>query len=302
MKKTSSALSILLALLMILSMTSVAASGGLTLESAKIGDTLLQEAETIRTNDEITLTFSGKVTDSSVLANNIQKIQVKDNGGNTFGTVSPSGNKKFIVALSGISQGDYTLTIGKDFADVDGNTLGKKVEIPFTVNKGDGSGSGNGQGGGNNPLELVSVKAGDADLEGAEIDGDASITVTFSRGMTDYQDDNFANITVYDETGAKVEGVTYSDFTKDASGNSYTTLSLPSLAPGNYTLKLGKNLKANNGNTLGKAVTISFTVKAAAQPDEPGSGSDDNSPLSRIVDIFMKIIKYIVNIFKKLVK
>lgn len=292
MKKTSSVLSILLALLMLFSVTSVAAGGALTLESATIGDTPIAEATTIRTNDEILLTFSGKVTDSSVLAFNVGKISVRDSGGTAMSsvTVSSAGGKKFLVSLGGIEKGSYTLTIGKEFKDIDGNTLGTKVEIPFTVNKGDGTGSG----GGNNPLSFVSAKAGDADLANAALEATGTITITFDRGMTKYQADNFAQIGIYDADGAKVDGVTFTDFVKDADDNSYTVLSYSDLPAGAYTLKLGKDLKANNDNTLGEDVTITFTVKGA----EADNTNSFTAFIKTIVDFFKMIVNFFKNLFK----
>ena len=156
MKKTSSVISILLALLMLFSLTAAAAggnggggstSGTLTLESAKIGDTLLAEATEIRSNAEILLTFSANVTDESVLAGNISKIKVKDSTGNNVSsvTVSPSGNKKFTVALNGVEKADYTLSIGKDLKDTAGNKVSKTSgKIAVTLG----------------PPAIISVKAG----------------------------------------------------------------------------------------------------------------------------------------------
>lgn len=295
MKHTSRILSVLLALLMVfsISVTALAAGGNgggnggsqLTLVSATIGDTPLAEATEIRSNAEILLTFSENVTDDSVLAFNIGKVNVKDSGNQNVSsvTVAKSGTKKLTVSLNGAEKAAYTLNIGKEFKDVNGNTLGTKVEIPFTVNKGDGSGSG----GGSNPLNFVSAKANGNDLEGAVLPASGKITITFDRGMTENQEANFAQIGIYDADGKKAEGVTFTDFTKDDDGNSYTVLSYSGLADGTYTLKLGKDLKANNGNTLGKAVTISFTVKGE-------EGSNTNA--------FMKILKTILNFFKQIIE
>ena len=298
MKNTSRILSILLALLMVfsISVTALAAGGNgggnggsgssqLTLVSATIGDTPLAEATEIRSNAEILLTFSENVTDDSVLAFNIAKVNVKDSGNQNVSsvTVAKSGTKKLTVSLNGVEKAAYTLTIGKEFKDVNGNTLGTKVEIPFTVNKGDGSGSG----GGSNPLNFVSAKANGNDLEGAVLPASGKITITFDRGMTEHQDDNFAQIGIYNADGQKAADVEFADFTKDDDGNSYTVLSYSGLSDGAYTLKLGKDLKANNGNTLGKAVTISFTVKG----DEGGN-----------TNAFMKILKTILNFFKQIIE
>lgn len=126
-------------------------------------------------------------------------------------------------------------------------------------------------GGINNPLNVVSVKANGKDLEGAVLTASGTITITFDRGMTANQEANFAQIGIYNAAGKKVEGVTFTGFTKDDDLNMYTVLSYSGLANGAYTLKLGKDLKANNGLTLGKDVTISFTVKdsGSTTPSNP---------------------------------
>ena len=305
MKHTSRILSIFLALLMVFSVavTALAAGGNgggngggsqLTLVSATIGDTPLAEATEIRSNAEILLTFSANVTDDSVLAFNIGKINVRDSGNQNVSsvTVAKSGTKKLTVSLNGVEKAAYTLTVGKEFKDVNGNTLGTKVEIPFTVNKGDGSGSG----GGSNPLNFVSAKANGGDLEGAVLPASGKITITFDRGMTEHQSDNFAQIGIYDADGQKADRVEFADFTKDDDGNSYTVLSYSGLADGAYTLKLGKDLKANNGNTLGKAVTINFLVKGE---DDGSSGADS---IMSILKAVLNFFKMILDLFKSFFK
>lgn len=297
MKKTSSVLSIFLALLMIFSVT-VSAAASLTLDSVKIGDTDLSAATTIRSNDVIDLTFSADVTsDEAILATNLMKIKVRNAAGDAVNgpTVSVVGKKKLSVSLNGIEKANYTLTIGKKFQDVNGNTLAADVSIPFTVNKGDGTGTGGGNG--ESPLELVSVKAGDKDLAGAELESSGTITITFSRGMDENQAANFEKIGIYDKDGKKVANVSFSDFQKPDpnSKGSYTVLTYKNLATGEYTLKLGKDLKANNGNTLEKAETITFTVKD--KDDEKVNFI--RSILDKIADLFKKIIDFFKGLLNK---
>ena len=117
MKQTSKVLSIILALLMIFSVT-VSAAASLTLDSAKIGDTDLSAATTIRSNDVIDLTFSADVTsDEAILTTNLTKIKVRNAAGEAVNgpTVSVVGKKKLSVSLGGFDKADYTLTIGKKF-------------------------------------------------------------------------------------------------------------------------------------------------------------------------------------------
>ena len=304
MKQTNRTLSILLAILMLFSVATTAmAAGGngggnnpLTLVSAKVGDADLAGAK-ISPNSEIVLIFSNNVTDSSVLTGNIGKIKVKDSTGtDTSAAVSPGSDKTvFIVTIGSLAKGDYTLTIGKELAAKNGSTLGTKVEKAFKVNNGNGSGTGGGNG--ESPLELVSVKVGDKDLAGAELEPSGTITITFSRGMDENQAANFEKIGIFDKDGKKVANVSFSDFQKPDpnSKGSYTVLTYKNLATGEYTLKLGKDLKANNGNTLEKAETITFTVKD--KDDEKVNFI--RSLLDKIADLFKKIIDFFKELLNK---
>ena len=292
MKQTSKALSIILALLMIFSVT-VSAAASLTLDSAKIGDVDLSAATTIRSNDVIDLVFSADVTsDEAILAANLAKVKVRNAAGDAVNgpTVSVVAKKKLSVSLNGIDKADYTLTIGKKFQDVNGNTLAADVSIPFTVNKGDGSGSG----GGNNPLTFGGAKVNDADLSGATLKGNETITLQFDRGMKTYETDNAALITVKKADGS---AASYTVLPVDDSNDTtkqQIKVQLGGLEDGDYTLTIGKNLKANNGNTLGTKVEINFTVKG----EEQGQGSGNK--LSSIFDALLDFFKTIINFFKGL--
>lgn len=303
MKQTNRTLSIFLAILMLFSAATTAfAAGGngggnnpLSLVSAKVGDADLEGAK-IGPNSEIALTFSNNVTDASVLAGNIGKIKVKDSSNAAASiTVTPGADKAvFLVTLGDLAKGSYTLTIGQDFAAKSGSTLGTKVEIGFQVNKGNGTGTGGGNG--ESPLEVVSVKAGDKDLEGAELESSGTITITFSRGMDENQAANFEKIGIYDKDGKKVANVSFSDFRKpdtDSKG-SFTVLTYQNLAPGEYTLKLGKDLKANNDHTLEKAVNITFTVK-----DKDAERVDF---IRSFLDTIAELIRQIIDFFKGLLR
>ena len=308
MKQTNRTISVLLALLMIFSVATTAfAAGGnnaLTLVSAKVGDADLQGAK-ISAGSEIVLTFSNNVTDASVLAGNIGRIQIKDsNNAAAVATVTPGTDKAvFIVTLGDLAKGSYTLTIGKEFAAKNGATLGSKTEIPFSVSKGDGTGTGGGNGSGNgeSPLTVVSVTADGKDLANATVNANAAITITFDRGMTLYKENNLANITLVNANGEKVTAYSLSDFQREPKTegvehqNTFIVMTLNNLAPGEYTLKLGKDLMANNDHTLGKAVNITFTVKA----EEDGHIDLIRSFFDTIANLIKQIIDFFKNIFTK---
>jgi hypothetical protein len=295
MKRTTSVLAVLLALLTALNVTAFAAGGSgggnnpLTIDSVKVGEDDLTAESKISGNSEIVLTFSNNVTEDTVWDGNLVLIRVEDSENNAVSATVSKGTEKnqISVTLGGLAKGSYTLYAGADIKAKNGNTLGEEKPYPFSV-KGEGSGTG----GGNNPLSLVSVKANDADLEGAELEASGKIVITFDRGMTENQAANFEQIGIYDKDGKKVEGVTFSDFTKDDDGNSYTELSYENLTGGEYTLKLGKGLKANNGKTLGEDKAINFTVKAEEEPEE-------KTILDKIVDFFKMIIDFLKNALNK---
>ena len=298
MKQTSKVLSIILALLMIFSVT-VSAAASLTLDSAKIGDVDLSAATTIRSNDVIDLVFSADVTsDEAILAANLAKVKVRNTAGDAVNgpTVSVVAKKKLSVSLNGIDKADYTLTIGKKFQDVNGNTLAADVSIPFTVNKVDGSGSG----GGNNPLTFGGAKVNDADLNGATLKGNETITLQFDRGMKTYETDNAALITVKKADGS---AASYTVLPVDDSNDTtkqQIKVQLGGLEDGDYTLTIGKNLKANNGNTLGTKVEINFTVKAASEEEPTNNGSNKLSSIfDTLIDFFKMIIEFFKGLFTK---
>ena len=296
MKRMSKVLSILLALLMLLSVTAFAAGGEgggnnpLTLVSATVGDVDLNGAK-IPAGSEITLTFSNNVTDATVLAGNIGKIKVKDAAGAEASATVSAGEDKtvFIVTLGDLSKGDYTLTLGKELTAKNGSTLGEKVEIAFTVNKG----SGGGNGGGNNPLEIVSVTANGEPLANAALEASGEIVITFSRGMTDNQAANIEQIGIYSFEGDKMEGLVFTDFAKDDNGDSFTVLTYSDLPAGDYTLRLGKDLKANNGNTLGEDCEFDFSVIGDEPEEEP-------SFFQKLVNTIKSLIQSIIDFFRGL--
>ena len=115
--------------------------------------------------------------------------------------------------------------------------------------------------------------------------------------MDENQAANFEKIGIFDKDGKKVANVSFSDFQKPDpnSKGSYTVLTYKNLATGEYTLKLGKDLKANNGNTLEKAETITFTVKD--KDDEKVNFI--RSLLDKIADLFKKIIDFFKGLLNK---
>ena len=128
MKQTTKILSVLLALLTAFSLTAIAADA-LTVTSATYDGADLEGA-TVPAGGSITLVFSNNVTDASVLADNTDKIKVKDaNDSAVSATVSASDKNTFVVTLgSDLAKGSYKLTIGKELKAKNGTTLGKKVE------------------------------------------------------------------------------------------------------------------------------------------------------------------------------
>lgn len=313
MKKTSSVISILLALLMLFSLTAAAAGGNgggnggggdttgtLTLESAKIGETLLAEATEIRGDAEILLTFSANVTDDSVFGLNISKIKVLDASGSPVSSVSVSkaGTKKLTVALGGVEKADYTLTIGKEFKDVDGNKLNTKIELPFTVNKGTGTGTG----GGNNPLTFGGAKVGETDLNGAKLKGDETIVLQFDRGMKGKEEDNAALIGVYKADGTKADYTVLPVDDSTDESKRQVKVQLNGLAAGEYTLKIDKDVKANNGNALGTDVTVSFTVETADEGGDQGGTSSKTDFFKTLINFLKSIYEFFKNLFSNLTK
>lgn len=134
-----------------------------------------------------------------------------------------------------------------------------------------GSGTGSGSGGGTSPLSLVSVTSGGKTLEGAVLAPDAVITVTFDRGMTDNLAANAQQFKLLLGTAEVAAAVA-----QGSSKEIYTVTPKAALAAGSYTFVVGKDVKANNGNTLGADKSFAFTVAASAVPrpaDTPKAGA-----------------------------
>ncbi|KAF1085305.1 Cellulosome-anchoring protein precursor [Sporotomaculum syntrophicum] len=184
----------------------------------------------------------------------------------------------------------YKLIISKDLKANNGNTLGKQVVISFQIKTsgtgsggGSGSGGGTGGGGGNNPLNFIRALLVDT---GKSIEGSTDVPVSpkiklvFDRGVVrDYWDNNQNCITMESSTGndvaINVSRISNNDAEKE---HIYVTPKNDLTRGKTYKLIISKNLKANNGNTLGKQVVISFQVKASSSGGGNSGGSDEDKP------------------------
>lgn len=257
MKQTTRVLAILLALLMALSCTAIAAEA-LTVAATYNGADL--EGATVPAGGEITLTFSNNVTDASVLANNVSKIKVKNAEGTEVSASVSAGDKQVLLVTLGsdLAKGAYTLTLGKDLKAKNDLTLGTKVEYNFNV-----KGSGSGTGGGDKKLEVASVTVNDAPLEGATIKAGDTIVVTFTNGMTEHGADSAKLIRILKDDGTAVAcEVTYPKDKSDDVAKKQFTVVVGEIEAGSYKLVLGADIMANNGNTLGQDVEFAFSVEA----------------------------------------
>lgn len=253
--KITRVLAILLALLMAFSVA-VCAAEALTVTATYDGADL--EGATVPAGGVISLAFSNNVTDESVLDANKSRIKVKDaEGVEAAVTIDAADKNTFTVTLgSDLAKGSYTLTLGRELAAKNGLTLGQKVEYTFTV-----KGSGSGTGGGDKKLQLQSVTLNGEPLEGAKVQAGDKIVIAFSNGMVDNAEANFALISVKkdDGTDASYTIETNKDKSNENAKREYI-VTFGENESGNYTLVIGADVKANNGNTLGEDVTVAFTV------------------------------------------
>ncbi len=272
MKKSAKILSVVLILSMIFSFSAFAAKDALTVVSVKCGEADLKDS-TVDGSAAINIVFSNNVTtdkngESTLLATNTQKIAVRDSAGTAApATVSAGADEKTItVTLGGLAKGNYTLEIDKELTAKNEATLGETLTYAFQVKGeggGKGDGKGDGSGGGNNPLNVKEITVNGSALKDADLKGNETITITFDRGMTENEEANKALITVKKEDGANANIVVGKVVDKNT-----VTIELKDLEPGKYTLVLGKDIKANNGNTLGKSnegkdYEVDFTVRIA---------------------------------------
>ena len=118
--------------------------------------------------------------------------------------------------------------------------------------------------------------------------------------MKGHEEENKALITVKkaDGTTASYTVLPVDDSTDDAKRQ--VKVQLGGLEDGDYTLTIGKNLKANNGNTLGTKVEINFTVKAASEEEPTNNGSNKLSSIfDTLIDFFKMIIEFFKGLFTK---
>ena len=135
---------------------------------------------------------------------------------------------------------------------------------PAMADGGNGSGGGNGQ----NPLNVASVKIGDRNLAGAIVNREGVITIVFDRGM--------------DKNSEATVGVIYIENVVAVTrfeGDRTFTVTFSELPKGDYTLVIGKDAMANNGNTLGEDYRVNFTV------DYSGEEYGETCPSDAFTDV-----------------
>lgn len=266
MKKLTSLLSVILAVAVLFSTTAFAAKEAFALTSVMYGETDLSTGTAeVPGNAEIVITFTNNVTDEACLNNNINKITVRDKDGQAANATISAGTegKILVVTLGTLEKGNYTLTIGQKVQNKDLQELGTKYEYTFTI-KGNGSGSGTGTGGGTNPCSVETVKVEDKDLKDLDLTTESVITIQFGRGMSENQTANKELISVVNTETNEKAGITVGE----VYNKNYVDVTITEIEPGEYKLVLGKEIKSNNGQTLGEwnngeDYTVSFTYKIA---------------------------------------
>lgn len=163
-----------------------------------------------------------------------------------------------------------------------------------------GSGGGTGGGNGDKKLEIASVTVGGADLEGATVKAGDQIVIAFTNGMKDYYTDNMTLISVLkaDGTYANCELRANDDPTNENAKREYI-ITLGENDGGELTLVIGADVKANNGNTLGKEARYSFTFEASETVEpvvEPAQPTFFERVKLFFANLFEKIAAFFANI------
>jgi uncharacterized repeat protein (TIGR02059 family) len=127
-----------------------------------------------------------------------------------------------------------------------------------------GTGTGTGDGGGVAPLTFLNLALSPAGSLTATPSSPTFI-MTFDRGLTDYWTTNKDCFKIYKD-GTAINVLDSSDVTMIDKNN--IQLSPSGLIAGaSYNIVVSASLQANNGNTLGTALTKSFTVAPASAPN-----------------------------------
>lgn len=163
-----------------------------------------------------------------------------------------------------------------------------------------GSGGGTGGGNGDKKLEIASVTVDGADLEGATVKAGDQIVIAFTNGMKDYYTDNMTLISVLkaDGTYADCELRANEDPTNENAKREYV-ITLGENDGGELTLVIGADVKANNGNTLGKEARYSFTFEAP-ETDEPVVEPAQPTFFERVKLFFVNLFEKIAAFFAKI--
>lgn len=183
-----------------------------------------------------------------------------------------SGTKVNTLTLNAAVSVTGKGTIDTAQQSVPGTSFSETVTVGKTsTTSGAGGGTGTGGGGGNNPLSFVSSDPADGSTGVSSM---PTIKLTFDRGVVrDYWDNNQSCISMTNTSGQSV-GITVfraANYTDDSEKRIiYLTPSSSLTAGSTYTITVSAALKANNGNTLGAAKNISFTVAGSSGGDGGG--------------------------------
>ncbi len=175
----------------------------------------------------------------------------------------PSGTKVGTLTLNAIISVLGQATIQNTVQNVTGSSFDKGINLETTSR-----GSGTGGGDGNNPLNLVSSIPADGSTG---VSNSPAIVMVFDRGVVRDNWENNQNCFSLAGSSGSTVGITVSragNYLDDSEKRTIYITPNSSLAAGEtYTLTVSAGLKANNGNTLGTARSISFTVAGSTGGD-----------------------------------
>ncbi len=158
---------------------------------------------------------------------------------------------------------------------------------------GTGGGSGSGTGGGNSPLDVEGVYiAGVAIAEASVHAGEKpEIQIVFTRGMKENFETNKSEITLSSGSNEQIKIDVSMKQGEDEKSMMYVT-PVEGLNEGEFALKLSKDIKANNGNTLEKGQSYTLMVAAVesseaetTEPAVPEAGAEEAAPIEDVEPI-----------------
>lgn len=266
-------------------------SSGLGFENVKISQNAPSQTEFSISGTLKGLTVAAKQAKVSISGGDVANLDVTENASGTELNIAKDVTVQLLnisaaatitgkgkIETARVMAAGSTIELTPDKLENPNNvdvTIGR---APSTSSESNSHGSGGGDG--NNPLNFVGaylVDSGNSIRNNDDVPVRPAIQLVFDRGVVrDYWDNNKECITMESASGNEVPlDISRISNNDDEKRHIYAT-PISNLDHGkSYNLIISPNLKANNGNTLGHEVVVTFRVKTSGSGGVSGGGGND---------------------------